>query len=599
MRSSNLAGTMSSSLSGSRPTSSSIIRGGANTNTNNNSNQHSNHHHHHHHKQVEFAHNPSRAGSQPQQSQTEQKIIAAVERLQDLVNQEAKWRNRVISSVNNNSSVDLSMNKMNDYIAQCQKRIEQLREEAAKVADKQMHLVSFEPNVYKQWFEQLGADPCSIQSNPTVVASCNAALSGTPGGLEGSLRGGGKSKMGGSKRPGGGGKNSSVNPNQPPQQYLDGIPLPQNFWKRRDQQRQALAAVYLAIFDLPRLNREKPLNSSFAKPTTSAEMVFQLQEAVRLSASGPQQLREVLREYRIKEREVQTNTALQQQLQQIQMQQSMEKSKGGGAGKMNAAQAQKLAQQQVAAAQAAAAQQRKEMQGGNNSGRGARPGSSPAGGKHGKGSGAVGGHHSGLDADINGEPITAKSCLQTGVFIHDPNTDDLALSTDLRAGDFFDIGSPRCLDQRILHRVVTLRSRRLRLEECIAVFEEEKKQLLNRKDVQNEMKGLSQYSLFATRPEIDRTVAEEKQLQKQRQDEILAAQVAEKQHARMLQQQQQQHGSFRKKNSSSDSHNNAQLDEAALAESTGNMNSMMEASHRSKGESASAAASPQASRRRM
>lgn len=409
-------------------------------------------------------------------SVTDQRIVEAVQHLQLLVNTETKWRNRIVSTVTASSSIDLSCERMSEFQQQCQQRIAALRDEVVKIAEKQMLLVSFDPAVFRQWFEQLTSDPNNVTPPPAVVTAHAAARSAMTGGSSPDKQ----PQRGKRAAPGGAGGGSSKDNSGP--QYLDNVPVPANFWQRREAQKSALAAVFLAVFDLPRLNRER----AAPRPSSVDEMLYQLREATRLAASGPAQLKELMQEHRAREREIANG---------IDGTASASKKAASSAARTNAAAAASAKKSAAGGGIAAAASSSK------------RP--------------ATAGSQTGSSSDA--APLSARSCLQTGIFVHDPNSDDLALTTDLRPSDFFDIGSPRCLDQRVLHKVMTLRSRRLRLEECIAVFQDEKAQLQKRNDVQKEACHLAQYGLLAVKPLMEQTAAEEKALQARRVAELQAA----------------------------------------------------------------------------
>lgn len=102
---------------------------------------------------------------------------------------------------------------------------------------------------------------------------------------------------------------------------------------------------------------------------------------------------------------------------------------------------------------------------------------------------------------------------------HEVEVDNYLFTAELRPMDFLPLPVPRGLDARMLGRVLQLRSRRLRLETSIVLFEQEMVPLQQRLVGISDMEHLGEYSISAVQPAIVTTVEEEQSLQRIRQQE--------------------------------------------------------------------------------
>jgi hypothetical protein len=92
----------------------------------------------------------------------------------------------------------------------------------------------------------------------------------------------------------------------------------------------------------------------------------------------------------------------------------------------------------------------------------------------------------------------------------------------LNPSDFLPLPCPRAVDPRIMNRVLILRSRRIRLEQCIQLFTHEMNPLQHRNEGVADLLSLGNYSLSAVQPRIHNVVEEEAALQRISQQETEA-----------------------------------------------------------------------------
>lgn len=109
----------------------------------------------------------------------------------------------------------------------------------------------------------------------------------------------------------------------------------------------------------------------------------------------------------------------------------------------------------------------------------------------------------------------------------DTNLPDESMIGELSPADFLPLPCPRGVDVRLLNKVLTLRSRRLRLEASIAHFQSGIVPLERRLAGVHEMVALGGYSLSAVQPQIKTSISEEAALQKIRlaEDEAFAKRI--------------------------------------------------------------------------
>ena len=92
----------------------------------------------------------------------------------------------------------------------------------------------------------------------------------------------------------------------------------------------------------------------------------------------------------------------------------------------------------------------------------------------------------------------------------------LLLTGELNPVDFLNLPVPRALAPRVMNRVLQLRSRRIRLEAAIEVFQSEIGPLEDRLRCITDMRNVGQYSLSAVGPLIQHTTDLERELQQLR-----------------------------------------------------------------------------------
>lgn len=368
------------------------------------------------------------------------KIVATIKALQNYVNIETKWKNRMTEAAHSELCVKSKIQRIHQLIEQAKKGVLQAEQDLETLVDEQYAMISLDPARLSMWekaqsdnttrgvfslivLEKPAAAPANGKQPPAAAAK--KAPPPPPQTLQ-------------SQKPGDDDHPAVPNPETDPSLHH----LPSSFWEVRRQQRESLKNILVAYFNLPRMARERRAHQ---RPSTAMEMQHEVDEAIRLSTPVSELL----------------------------------------------ANAEKLAQI-----------------GNNTPARNDKAGALKPGGKK----------EAGKPPKVAPKAAAGKSALtpEPGEGRSDSITDSehaYLLTGDLHPADLLNLPVPRAIAPRVMNRVLHLRSRRLRLEASIEIFQNEIGPLEERLRTIQDMKSVGQYSVCAVSPLVVLTQDAEKELQ--------------------------------------------------------------------------------------
>mgnify|MGYP001594673685 CR=1 FL=1 len=397
-------------------------------------------------------------------------IVATVRALQTLVNTEAKWSYRLHSAQHAEAVVTQKLKRLEHLKEQCRKCISQLDGDAETVVDEFCSLISPDPAQMQAWFPSgstgaLGPASATASSSAKAVSPAAAATAAAaPTAAKTAAAAAGKPVFVGASEPVDSGSAGSIAFPTTTAAASVFAHLPATVQARRAAQKAALSAMVQAYYRLPRLSREE---KKVTRPTSPVDMQRELEEAMRLSTPIPTDSPSFGR------------STLSRR--------GPGESGNGGFGAGGAASLSALSKSQSMVASKALG---------------------PAGGT-GKAAGRGGSSRKGGGDEAS--PISATDLLLAQ--LHEE------LGNDVHPCDILTLPVPRALDVRLMQRVLVLRSKRLKLESLVALFEKEASPLHDRLRCVADMSQVGQYSLLAVQPRISAVVDQEAAFQRVRASE--------------------------------------------------------------------------------
>lgn len=197
--------------------------------------------------------------------------------MQELANVETKWKNRLLTASRDELAIKAKIQRVHQLIALCERGVAQCATNVDALVDEQFNMVSTDPAQVTAWHH--GPQAPLIAAKPvagTAVAAAKAAAA-KPGQ---DAKGSAKQGQSASAAPPAGGEASAFPPGYDASldPALTAV-VPQTFFANRIRQREALRAMLKALFDVPRLTRERAVQ----KPETAADMQHEVEEATRLA----------------------------------------------------------------------------------------------------------------------------------------------------------------------------------------------------------------------------------------------------------------------------------------------------------------------------
>lgn len=200
------------------------------------------------------------------------KIVATVKALQELANTETKWKNRISEAQYADHVVKSKIARIHQLIALCDKGIASCTQDVEGLVQDQYNMVTLEPTQAAIWANEVKPAVASVNTPAAGSAAAAAKEAKTPKG------GKGDKAVASMKGP----EPVTGTPGSMPSAEADAAlagRLPESFWATRRAQRDAIRNIVMALYNIPRLARERQVQ----RPASALEMRHEVDEATRLS----------------------------------------------------------------------------------------------------------------------------------------------------------------------------------------------------------------------------------------------------------------------------------------------------------------------------
>jgi hypothetical protein len=204
------------------------------------------------------------------------RIVATVRALQGLANIETKWKNRLTTAARDDAAIRAKIQRAHQLIGLCEKGIAQCTAAVDALVDEQFNLVSTDPHQVSIW--QNGPNALAGTGAPSGPAAKGGAKPAPGAAGSGAKAAAATAKDDKSKH---GSLHDSI---FPPGYDAEVDPTlvaaaPAGFFANRKAQREALRTMLHALYNVPRLSRERQV----PRPSSPLEMQHEVDEATRLA----------------------------------------------------------------------------------------------------------------------------------------------------------------------------------------------------------------------------------------------------------------------------------------------------------------------------